>query len=313
MSDPRARGASNDAPLAGESNLRLGRPEYLQLKQDVACAYDRAADDYDQVGTRRFRRFGRELVDRLDLAPDMRVLDVGTGRGAILFPVAANLGPSGRAVGVDLALKMIVHTHAEAERQGLDNVHVQQMDADALAFAADSFDVITCGFALFFVDFENVLASLYQVLRPGGTLVVSVNHSLSDPDEYERWKWLFPLLREVMGPGFRPPAACVAPLRLATPDRLSSVLEQAGFTDVRLETVQATLYFKDEQDWWRHELSQGSRMWADGMSDEARETYRRKAFEHLKGMKSDRGIRVVDGAMLAFATKPHTGRRDNSQ
>lgn len=243
----------------------------------------------------------------------MKVLDLGTGRGAILFPVAASLGVGGRAVGVDLALKMTARTHAQARSQGLDNTCLAQMDADALAFAADSFDVITCGFALFFVDFENVLASLYQVLRPGGTLAVSVNHSPSDPDEYERWKWLFPLLREVMGPGFRPPPACVAPLRLGTPDRLNGVLEQAGFTDVRLETIRATLYFEDEQDWWRHELSQGSRMWADGMTDEARETYRQKAFEHLRGMKGDRGIRVVDGAMLAFATKPDAGRRESSR
>lgn len=300
--------AGATTPLLGEGQLRLGTPEYRQMKQDVAAAYNRAASRYDQVGTRRFRHFGRDLVDRLDVAPAARALDVATGRGAILFPLAERLGPTGLVVGVDLAYEMVAETRAEARRRGVANAALLQMDADALAFAPDQFDVVTCGFALFFVDFDHVLPKLHQLLKPGGTLAVSVNHSAADPQEYERWKWLFSLLRKVMGPGFRPPPACIAPLRLGTPERLETALERAGFADIRLAATEATLYFADEQDWWQHELSQGSRLWADGMSASARKLYKQEAFEHLREMKEAEGIRVVDGAMLAYARKP--GRSD---
>jgi ubiquinone/menaquinone biosynthesis C-methylase UbiE len=291
-------------PLAGEKDFRVGAPAYRELKQDVAAAYNRAASRYDQVGTRRFQHFGRELVDRLEVAPAAQCLDVATGRGAILFPLAERVGAAGRVIGVDLAYEMVAETNAEARRRGVANAVLLQMDADALAWAPERFDVVTCGFALFFVDFDHVLPRLHRLLKPGGTLAVSVNHSAADPQEYDRWKWLFPLLRQVMGPGFRPPPACIAPLRLGTPERLEAALEQAGFVDIRLAATQATFYFADEHDWWQHELSQGSRLWSDGMSAAARKRYKQQAFEHLREMKEEAGIRVVDGAMLAYARKP---------
>ncbi len=292
------------APLRGEGHVLLGDPEYGRMKRDVAAAYNRAARSYDQVGTRRFRHFGSELVDGLEVPPAAKVLDLATGRGAILFALAERLGPDGLVVGADLAREMVVQSAVEARRREVTNAAFLAMDADALAFAPERFDIVTCGFALFFVDFDHVLPELHRVLKPGGMLAVSVNHSPADPREYERWKWLFSLLREAMGPGFRPPPACTAPMRLGTRERLAAALERAGFVDIRLDTTEATLYFADEEDWWRHELSQGSRMWADGMSESARERYRQGAFARLREMKEDAGIRVVDGAMFAYARKP---------
>lgn len=301
------RSAPPPVPLASETQVRLGTPEYGRMKRDVTAAYNRAASRYDQVGTRRFRHFGRALVEGLDLAPGSTVLDLATGRGAILFPVAERLGADGRVVGVDLAREMVAQTGAELRRRGVVNAAVAQMDADALAFAPDRFDAITCGFALFFVDFDRVLPELYRLLKPGGTLAVSVNHAISDARERERWKWLFPLMREVLGAGFRPPPACTAPLRLGTRELLATALERTGFVDRRIETIEATFHFADEEDWWCHELSQGSRLWSDGMTAEARERYRQGAFERLREMKDERGIRIVDGAMLGYARKPASG------
>lgn len=304
--------AGTTPPLISDRYVRLGTPEYHRMKLDVAAAYNRAARRYDQVGTRRFRHFGRALVERLDVAPASTVLDLATGRGAILFPLAERLGPDGRVVGVDLAWEMVVQTGAELRRRGVANAAVMQMDADALAFADERFDAITCGFALFFVDFAQVLPRLYGLLKPGGMLAVSVNHAPADPREHQRWRWLLPLMREVLGPDFRPPPACTAPLRLATPERLEAALEQAGFVDTRIETLKATFHFADEEDWWSHELSQGSRLWSDGMSEEARERYRQGAFERLREMKDEHGIRVVDGAMLAYARRPGPGAEEAS-
>src|SRR5690606_35256629 len=104
-------------------------------------------------------------------------LDLATGRGAILFPLAERVGERGRVLGVDLAVGMAVETAAEARRRGLRQVRVLAMDADALGWQNARFDLITCGFALFFVDIDAVLTRLYGLLRPGGTLAVSVNRS----------------------------------------------------------------------------------------------------------------------------------------
>lgn len=83
---------------------------------------------------------------------DARVLDLACGDGVLL----AQLGP--RAVGLDLS------------REELGPLRrVVQGRAQALPFAAASFDAVTCHLAfMLFDDLEQVVAELARVLAPGG-------------------------------------------------------------------------------------------------------------------------------------------------
>ncbi|MBW6439200.1 hypothetical protein KZ829_36295 [Actinoplanes hulinensis] len=58
--------------------------------------FNEAADDYDSVGVDFFSPFGAALAEAAAIAPGERVLDVGCGRGTVLFPAAAATGPPGR-------------------------------------------------------------------------------------------------------------------------------------------------------------------------------------------------------------------------
>ncbi|HLA42518.1 MAG TPA: hypothetical protein VJZ27_03725, partial [Aggregatilineales bacterium] len=66
------------------------------VKQEVVGIYDRAAHLYDQVGTKQFTYFGTLLVNSLPVLPGLSVLDVATGRGALLFAAAEKVGESGK-------------------------------------------------------------------------------------------------------------------------------------------------------------------------------------------------------------------------
>jgi hypothetical protein len=48
---------------------------------------------YDRVGPRFFSHFGRRLVALAQIPSGAHVLDVATGRGAVLFPAAECVGP----------------------------------------------------------------------------------------------------------------------------------------------------------------------------------------------------------------------------
>ena len=71
--------------------MQQSSPEPAKLM--LAGVFNRAAAIYGQVGPGYFGYFGKLLVEQAVLAPGMHVLDVGTGRGAVLFPAAQAVGP----------------------------------------------------------------------------------------------------------------------------------------------------------------------------------------------------------------------------
>ena len=95
-----------------------------------------------------------ELLDRLELKGDERLLDVGCGRGAVLLMAAQRL-PRGRAVGVDIwstkdqSGKAEQVTRRNAELEGVaDRVELHTADMRQLPFADGSFDVVVSSLAI---------------------------------------------------------------------------------------------------------------------------------------------------------------------
>ena len=72
-------------------------------KQAIADFYSRVATSYDRVGPAVFDRFGEGVVKVAGVHAGARVLDVGAGRGASLFPASGVVGVSGRVEGFHVA------------------------------------------------------------------------------------------------------------------------------------------------------------------------------------------------------------------
>jgi cyclopropane fatty-acyl-phospholipid synthase-like methyltransferase len=124
-----------------------------------------------------------ELLGRLRLRGDERILDLGCGRGAVLLLAARHL-TTGRAVGVDIweradqSGNAAEATWRNAVAEGVaDRVELHTADMTSLPFAADSFDVVVSNVALHNVKGragrERALAEAVRVLRPGGRLLVA--------------------------------------------------------------------------------------------------------------------------------------------
>ncbi len=124
---------------------------------------------------------------RLDLAPDVRLVDVGCGTGRHLLELSRF---PGSFVALDMDRKELrtfrgmLHLTAQ-ERPIFADVHIVQGGGERLPFADELFDRVICTETLEHVpDDRALLRELVRVLRPGGVLVVSV------PDEYsERLLW----------------------------------------------------------------------------------------------------------------------------
>ena len=147
------------------------RPDPEMIKRSIAGVFDRGADAYDQVGVDFFGPAGRDLVEHAALRTGERVLDLGCGRGAVLFPAAQAVGPTGRVVGIDLAPRMAELTQADAKARGLEHVTALAGDAERPDFGAESFDAILAGLVIFFLpDAAGALRRYAELLAPGGRL-----------------------------------------------------------------------------------------------------------------------------------------------
>ncbi|QLQ36601.1 class I SAM-dependent methyltransferase [Micromonospora robiginosa] len=140
-------------------------------KTAVTQAFNQAAASYDRMGVEFFTPMGRRLVERVAPRPGERVLDVGCGRGACLFPAAERVGPTGRVLGVDIAEAMVAEAREAARRAGLTTVEARVMDGEHPDLPARSYDVVTGSYSvIFFPDAPAALARYAGLLADGGRL-----------------------------------------------------------------------------------------------------------------------------------------------
>ncbi|MDG4811051.1 class I SAM-dependent methyltransferase [Micromonospora sp. WMMD1120] len=136
--------------------------------------FEQAASSYDRTGVSFFGPLGVDLVRCASVRPGDRVLDVGCGRGAVLFPAAEATGPTGRVTGIDLAPAMVALTTEDVTRAGLAHVDVRVGDAQQPDFPPGSFDRVLAGLVVFLLpDPGQAIRAYGRLLRPSGRLAIS--------------------------------------------------------------------------------------------------------------------------------------------
>ena len=124
-----------------------------------------------------------ELLDKLRLRGDERILDLGCGRGAVLLMAAQRL-TTGRAVGIDLwrsadqSGNSAQATQRNAFAEGVtDRVELHTGDMTSLPFADNSFDVVVSSLAIHNISGragrEKAVYEAVRVLRPSGRLLIA--------------------------------------------------------------------------------------------------------------------------------------------
>jgi demethylmenaquinone methyltransferase/2-methoxy-6-polyprenyl-1,4-benzoquinol methylase len=196
--------------------------------------FDRIAPRYDLMNRLMTlgmdQRWRRAALDAAALEPGDRVVDLGTGTGD-LVELARRRGA--KAIGVDLAPGMLRAAH-----QRHPEALLVRADGACFPFSDQTFDAITCGFALRnFTDPDQIFAECARILTRGGQLILL---EVDEPrSRLLRWghalyfRHIIPLLGMLLSDGkayrYLPASAAYLPGE----EELRTQLEKAGFTHIR--------------------------------------------------------------------------------
>jgi SAM-dependent methyltransferase len=143
---------------------------------------------------------------------------------------------------------MVAVARRRAEQAGLRNIECREADAEQLPFPDQTFDAVTCAYALMFCpDMDRAVAEVHRVLKPGGRAAFVVW------DEPSKSPFVTAAGQSVAK--FFPPAPpnpnAPGVFRLAEPGRLERLLRDGGFIEVAVESRPMTLECASADEYWR--------------------------------------------------------------
>jgi ubiquinone/menaquinone biosynthesis C-methylase UbiE len=156
-----------------------------------------------------------------DLHEGETVLDLGSGAGADVLISARRVGPTGKAIGLDMTDEMLELARANATEAGVANVEFLRGYLEEMPLADASVDVVISNCVINLSgDKPQVLREASRVLRPGGRFAVS--DVIADPDMDEQ-------TRSDMAAW----TGCIA--GALTEDEFRLALTRAGFEEIEIQ------------------------------------------------------------------------------
>lgn len=253
--------------------------------------FDITAERYDSI-VPFFTVFAQRMVEWAEPGPGEKILDIATGRGAVLRQALVRVGQTGTIIGIDISPNVLERLAADL-RHGT-NTRLMVMDACQLDLPDASFDKVLCGFAMHLLpDPKQGLAEAYRVLKPGGALAFSLPGPVSD-----RWRFYHeligefaPLVDKAKWPDFGMP----------DPERL---MQEAGFASIHRITAEIQLPVADADTFWESEMSHGMRGYLTALPAAARRAFREQLTSYLEDMQREGGIVLDRSAYFFKGTRP---------
>jgi ubiquinone/menaquinone biosynthesis C-methylase UbiE len=269
----------------------------IASKQQIEKIFDDVALTYDCVGPNFFAKSGERLIDKMPIAPGSRGLDIATGKGAVLLPMARRVGAEGNATGIDVSSGILQEAERTASKDGIANIDLRKMDAERLEFPDQTFDVVTCGFALFFFpDMEAALNEIYRVCKPGGCVGVTLFDEgipLFDPG----FRILLQQCLEYqVGVQTPQPGAF-------TSQEVETLLSKFGFHSIETRPEKIELVYSSVDEWWAFIMTLASRATIEELNEETRARFKDEYLAKLRPLLQQDGLHISTGVVYAQAKR----------
>lgn len=199
---------------------------------------------------------GEAMIKALSIKSNDIVLDIASGTGEPAFTIAA-IAKNGQVYAIDLSEEMLSIARTYADKLDISNIEFKAADVSELPFKSNFFDKISCrmGF-MFFPDMQLAANEMFRVCKNDGKLAISV----WDVPEKNDWSTTMTkaLSKHIELP--KPSTDTPGMFRCAKPGLVKELFENAGFKNLKEETISGKVDFGTSQNYWlnRTEMSEAT-------------------------------------------------------
>ena len=230
-------------------------------KTNSTLIWDKVATSFSKSGNDYWNRFGEKLVSFSDIKLNSKILDIGFGRGASLFPAIRKVGVNGKVIGIDISNEMIKETYKDIKNNKFNNVELINMNINNLIFPNNYFDNVLCGFSI--EVNENNLNEIFRILKNNGKLNISIwGIQLNQ-------QWLNAIVNKYLH----------VQNNIKKVANYNDLLNSVGFTSIEIIECLEKVVYKTKDDWWNEMNSNAFRNIIDAVSN--------LGFEKFHSFKSD--------------------------
>lgn len=199
--------------------------------------------DWWETIERGAQKVSDKIVELAEIKPGDKVLDIATGIGEPAITAAKRVKPNGKVVALDISPQMLAIAKTRAKSLGLDGImEFRESDGEKINSLEpiSKFDAILSRWGLmFFPNLSEVLVKIREVLVTNGRLSAAV---WSAPSKVPWLDLAFAAVRkQINAPA--PPPGTPGPFALADIEALKQSFNQAGFKDIKIDTLQITFEF----------------------------------------------------------------------
>jgi ubiquinone/menaquinone biosynthesis C-methylase UbiE len=191
------------------------------------------------------------LVEAIEPRPGMRVLDLAAGTGEVGFIALPRIQPGGTLICSDQAEGMVEVARRRAESAGLEGVEFRVLDGEWIDLELASVDAVLCRWGyMLMADPAAALRETRRVLRPGGRVALAV----WDRRDRNPWSTIPTEVLVSFGLAEPPNPDEPGPYSMSDPELVRSMLEDAGFGEIRIEALDVPRTAPSFDAWWATHL-----------------------------------------------------------
>ncbi|MBW4512248.1 MAG: methyltransferase domain-containing protein [Scytonematopsis contorta HA4267-MV1] len=187
------------------------------------------------------KRAANRLVELAKIQPGRKILDIATGSGLVAIAAAQIVGDTGYVFGFDISPGMLQQAQEKVTALSLNNIQLEEADADEREFEENQFDAVLCSSAIVYLtDIPKALRRWHYTLKTRGIIAFSClaetspSASVLFREVVQRHGITIPNPNEILG----------------TPDKCKQMLQTIGFEKIEIMTEEFGFYFQDPEIGW---------------------------------------------------------------